>query len=91
MPRSDGPLTLWSSPRLRLSSGIASSCRGWWRVETAKSGRKAEEPKAGNRLRFANFILAFRVAKRTQPQAVAEPGRTGFVGVETTPSCLGSR
>lgn len=73
MPRSGRPLTLGSSPRLRLSSGIASSCRGWWRVETAKSGREAEEAEAENRLRFANFILTFG-GQADRPQAVAVPG-----------------
>lgn len=72
MPRRDCALTSGSSPRLRPSSGIASSCRGGWRVEAAKPGREAEEAKAraGNRLRFENFILAFRWPRGPQPQPV---------------------
>lgn len=94
MPRSGRPLTLGSSPRLRLSSGIASSCRGGWRVEIAKSDREAEEAEAeaeaGNRLPFANFILTFG-GQEDWPQAATGPGDQDLRAWGTDLRCLASR
>lgn len=67
-----------------ILSGVV-ACRDC-KARSEGGGAKGRNPPALCELHFG-----FSVAKRTQPQAVAEPGRPGSVGVGTTPSCLGSR
>lgn len=67
-----------------ILSGLV-ACRDC-KVRSEGGGGKGRKPPALCELHFG-----FSVAKTTRPQAVAEPGRPGFVGVGTALRCLGSR